>query len=1202
MVEPLSVFSLSVSALVKSAPHWLHALEITTLTQGKQLAQSKGKQVLDKRKHLQHLRLALGNAAQRGVIRFQTPKERDEYRAIIQFLAQEGPNSEALIGEAMNLLTLSGTPDLDMLSDKYNLRERIRSLAKNTEYENIDAAPYLNSFFEEFRNELFADDIFKQQLSNVLMVRSNLSIQDSLDAIATTSMAIKDAVSNNYSEVQFDQDLQTYVEYVARSLRYLKMVGIVPKDQGRDPELEGIFVPLRINFKDSDNLNKTIETATLLEALEKCPQITLLGGPGSGKSTALKYLAWVHATSRLPGQSPPPFTLLSGNPIPLRIELRRLSEERRRKNSNITLLSFIETQLQIEGVEIDIQMFKKLLSEKNMLLLFDGLDEVATLDERKQLVEEIEGLAGSYPGNRIIVTSRPVGYELARLSNQLFTDAEAQSFDDHQIRQFLERWYIYVLHLSPIPHDDQQELEELFKTLKENSRLHRLAENPLLLTVITPLHRYERLPDKRVQVYDRCAEILLETWSKLRGTKERWKDIQLSKEDQFACVAFLGYVLHERSQEQGDEESDHKTTRSRTSKALTTDTATDVPSKFILKQIKRFLHERNLILDIKAQNIEAERFLELIQIEAGLIVERGTNEYNENLYGFVHRTFQEYFAAADVYERYQQEVDLNIVCDFLTQHLYDPHWYEVILLLLGKLKRKPLTIILNQILDDKIDCLRGKYQDILLQNLFFVCDCLVEEMSVENELAEIIFGRLSNLIKSSYFRSQRQEATTYLSEIIQTRQYASQAEAVLTALIANVNDINIKIDIANFIWENTTSKTKALKLAAQTLLAIARNTDLPIDQRINAARQLVYEDKKLAAVQQQAAEILLEIVQESSLPVETRIEATWPLLYYPSNKVAALKHQAAEILLELARNTDLPIDQRIDAATSLNNIGLLKRYYHSAAEILLDIAQSTDLPMEQRIMTLGILSMDEEPKIMRQKAVQLLLDIAQRTDVPTDQRIMAARYFIRPRSRHQKLERKAAQILLGIAQRTDMPTDQRITAARCFSSMHQLREQNQQAAQILLEIAEDPGLSIEQRIDAAQALSCFSNSSEQKQQAVQFLFDIIQNPRFQIDQRLRAASRFIQTDLNNVINHIDSRRIRATSIALDLLDSNSIANYFNEYWKEEEDISFYPSDIEVSNVTDLIKAIRHESLPISVRNNCCEVLATMIPQFDKISS
>src|SRR5437879_10600228 len=143
-------------------------------------------------------------------------------------------------------------------------------------------------------------------------------------------------------------------------------------------------------------------------------------------------------------------------------------------------------------------MFKELLKRRAMLLLFDGLDEVTTPDERIELVQEIEHFTLSYPGNRVIVTSRPVGYDLARLSGQLFAHAEVQPFNNDQIHQFLLNWYSAVLGLSPITQTDQQELDLLCQTLQDNTRLHKLAENPLLLTVITALHRYERLPDRRV--------------------------------------------------------------------------------------------------------------------------------------------------------------------------------------------------------------------------------------------------------------------------------------------------------------------------------------------------------------------------------------------------------------------------------------------------------------------------------------------------------------------------------------------------------------------------------------------------------------------------------------------------------------------------------------------------------------------------------
>ncbi len=82
----------------------------------------------------------------------------------------------------------------------------------------------------------------------------------------------------------------------------------------------------------------------------------------------------------------------------------------------------------------------------------------------------------------------------------------------------------------------------------------------------------------------------------------------------------------------------------------------------------------------------------------GTYAERGTDEYGEPIYGFVHRTFQEYFAAVDILNRFKEEADVGLIRNFLAAHIHDPHWHEVILLLLGKLPHKITTAQLRLIL------------------------------------------------------------------------------------------------------------------------------------------------------------------------------------------------------------------------------------------------------------------------------------------------------------------------------------------------------------------------------------------------------------------------------------------------------------------------------------------------------------------------
>ncbi len=182
----------------------------------------------------------------------------------------------------------------------------------------------------------------------------------------------------------------------------------------------------------------------------------LLGKPGGGKSTLTRYMTWSHAkTNLMPSaisttKNP---VLLAGKPVPLRIELRLLSEARKKQNCGF--LSYAtEVMLREEDVSIHTQMLVQLLERKTMLVLFDGLDEVPTLSERRQLVEQIELFAQRYPGNYLMVTSRPVGYEIARFANPWFIHGDIQDFNDKQISLFLDSRFAHFLRQKKncIPH------------------------------------------------------------------------------------------------------------------------------------------------------------------------------------------------------------------------------------------------------------------------------------------------------------------------------------------------------------------------------------------------------------------------------------------------------------------------------------------------------------------------------------------------------------------------------------------------------------------------------------------------------------------------------------------------------------------------------------------------------------------------------
>jgi hypothetical protein len=807
-----------------------------------------------------------------------------------------------------------------------------------------DATAYLSYFFDALLAELYADQFFKQQMSDVLHLRASKCMRYSLIHVIAALKESGERLTESYTAEEFERDVEKYTTYIERILQRFKVVGVVPKGREKiaDPALNNIFVPVRVAVEGRKSHEQV--NGSMLDVLEKYSHVVLLGGPGSGKSTAIRYLAWSHAAASLPN-APEGVELLRGQPLPLIIELRRLSATRARHPEYDILTHVSEILLRQGGCKINQELFRQLLERRGMLLLFDGLDEVATLAERSQMIEEIENFALNYPGNRIVVTSRPVGYDLARFANRWFACAHIQTFNNEQIRQFLERWYQHVLGLGvPIPQEDQEEMKVLYETLKKNERLHKLAENPLLLSVITELHRYKRLPERRIEIYDECAQLLLERWASLKGTDERWKDILMSRDDQFACVAYLGMVLHEGSQDKQDVRSQGSPERGESS--------TDVTGKLLQREIECFIKEQKLITEVTKQRREAERFLALMQEEAGLIVERGKGEDGEDLYGFMHRTFQEYFAAMDVYERYEQEDNPEIVSEFFQEHLHDPHWQEVILLLISKMRRKPVTKLLGQIIEGRLQSRRSKYNAIVRQDLFFVSECLCEGIIVENELVEHIVEELGKVVRTSPFPTQRKKASEHFRKLVRTQQYGDVTNKNLQVMLNTSLEISVKTDIAMILYEcNLRSSEKRME-AAQRFFTLARQPDITLNQSVDILLSL-YNISPEGSQEEYAVEEQLLVMADNLYSQPRNI---YSQLYGSTSKKNDTRKRLIQSLLTLARKRDTPFDQVLRAIQPIYyEINVESQEHKAAQAILFALAQREDISFDQSLSLIGTL-------------------------------------------------------------------------------------------------------------------------------------------------------------------------------------------------------------------------------------------------------
>jgi len=340
--------------------------------------------------------------------------------------------------------------------------------------------------------------------------------------------------------------------------------------------------------------------------------------------------------------------------------------------------------------------FEHWLNNGQALIFLDGLDEVAEPSKRHHLVQCIENFLGQYPLNRAIITSRPAGYRRDFFRTEEFPHYELQPFDDQKIEEFCDRWYTSRVQDTA---EAQRRKESLQKALNQQDRIKLLARNPLLLTIIALIHRYQaRLPRERYKLYDKAVETLLTSWDDNKELSNQTVLKYLQLDDLRRLMEHLAYWIHTQGHT-GDAEGGTLIDKDELTHQLTQEIKT-------LKQLQLYEAKE-----------EAKRFVEFIRDRTGLL-----NEQGQDCYAFVHKTFQEYLTAQEINYQADNEDDFELVLTHIEQHLHDPHWREVLLLLIAQQSPKKAARAIRKVL-----AANSPYEQWLHRDVLFAGRCLAED-------------------------------------------------------------------------------------------------------------------------------------------------------------------------------------------------------------------------------------------------------------------------------------------------------------------------------------------------------------------------------------------------------------------------------------------------------------------------------------------